>query len=487
MHVGSVRFYSIYNITIMMKRDVRVALDYAFKKGFQIHPEVIEILGGMEIENVDKVLKDIMQEKLRDGDFHISGSDLVRYLGLEIDEDIPTKHEILFDCTARLTMPVGVEGFSSLFKSRFKKLKSIMEQRPESKNLRNISNIQGTSEKDIYICGLVNEKTIKDNTFKLTLEDMTGTIEGFVAEPARETLKGLFLDQFVMVKVDRRGDDIRFIEIIQPDIPLHTSNHADNEVYAVLLSDLHIGSKYFMEREFREFLDWLASPDSYALKVRFVLVAGDIIDGVGVFPNQDKELVEKTTHKQLEKASELFSLIPDYIKVFISPGNHDPGRRALPQPAIPRDSAPNLWNKKNIFMLGNPALLSINSVKILMFHGQSIDDIVKGVTGMEYSHPADVMKGILRVRHLSPIFGSQTPIAPENEDLLVIEDIPDVFHAGHVHVTELDVYKGIKVINSGAWQRQTPFQLSVGQIPTPGIAVLFNLKTHQILLRNFLE
>lgn len=468
-----------------MKRSVRVALDYAFKKGFQIHPVVIDMLG--EVENVDKIIKDIIQEKLRDGDFHIGGDDLVRYLGLEVDENIPNKHEILFDCTARLTMAGGVEGFTSLFKSRFKKLKSIMGQRPEAKNLKNISNIQGGDEKDIYICGLVNEKIIKDNTFKLTLEDATGTVEGFVVDQARETLRELFLDQFVMVKVDRRGGDVRFIEIMQPDIPLHSLNHAVNEAYAVLLSDLHIGSKYFMEKEFREFLGWLSSPDSYALKVRFVLIAGDIIDGVGIFPNQDKELVEKTAHKQLEKAAELLSLIPDYIKVFISPGNHDPGRRALPQPAIPQGVAPSLWNKKNIFMLGNPATISVNGVKILMFHGQSIDDIVKGVSGMEYSHPADIMKGILRVRHLCPIFGSQTPIAPETEDLLVIESIPDVFHAGHVHVTELDVYKGIKVINSGAWQRQTPFQSSVGQIPTPGIAVLFNLKTHQIVLRNFLE
>lgn len=468
-----------------MRRNVKRALDYAFKKGFQIHPEVVEILGGVEDKNLDKIIKEIIREKSIDQDFHITGNDIIRYLGLEVDTNIQSKHEILFDCTARLTMPGESEGFDSLFKSRFQKLKNIMEQRPEAKNLRTISNIQNKDEQDSYVCGLVNNKVIKDNTFRLTVEDMTGTLEGFVADQARNTLRELFLDQFVMVKVDKQGGDVKFTDIIQPDVPLHSTNKGDSEAFAILLSDLHIGSKYFMEREFREFLDWLSSSDPYALKVRFILIAGDIIDGVGIFPDQDKELEEKTTYKQLEKAAELLSLIPDYIKVFISPGNHDPGRRALPQPAIPQGSAPNLWNKENIFMLGNPAMISVNNIKVLMFHGQSIDDIVKGVAGMEYAHPADVMRSILRARHLSPIFGSQTPIAPEKEDLLVIENIPDVFHAGHVHVTEIDVYKGVKVINSGAWQRQTPFQLRVGQVPTPGIAVLFNLKTHQVVLRDF--
>lgn len=468
-----------------MRRSIKTALDYAFKKGFQIHPEVIEILGGIDLKDVGKVIKDIMNEKLIDHDYHIDGRDLIKYLGLEVNENLQSEHEILFDCTARITMSEGVAGFTSLFKSRFEKLKKIIEERPEAKNIKSIASLQNKDEKSVYVCGLVNDKYIKDNVFRLTLEDLTGTVEGFVVDKARDTLKGLFLDQLVMVKVDKQNNDIKFTEIIQPDIPLRSSNHSDTEAFAVLLSDLHIGSKYFMEEEFKEFLEWLASPDPYARKVRFILIAGDIVDGVGIFPNQDKELNEQTISDQLEKAAQLFAPIPDYIKVFISPGNHDPGRRALPQPAIPPESGPGLWSRKNFYMLGNPAMIRLNGVKVLMFHGQSIDDIVKGVAGMEYSHPVEIMKNILRVRHLSPIFGSQTPIAPELEDLLVINDIPDVFHAGHVHVTEAGIYKGVKVINSGAWQRQTPFQLSVGQVPTPGIAILVNLKTHQIVFRDF--
>ena len=240
-----------------------------------------------------------------------------------------------------------------------------------------------------------------------------------------------------------------------------------------------------MEEEFSEFISWLSSPDPVARKVRFVLIGGDVVDGVGIYPNQDKELVCQTIEDQLKKMENLISKIPKNVKIFIMPGNHDPGRRALPQPAIPKKYHSGLWESENIVMVGNPAIISLNGVKVLMFHGQSIDDIVKTTPGLSYDSPTNVMKHLLRARHLSPIYGSQTPIAPEIEDLMVIEDIPDIFHVGHVHRAQLDMYKGILLINSGSWQNQTPFQASVGMTPNPGIALMVNLKTFQVLHQNY--
>ena len=131
-------------------------------------------------------------------------------------------------------------------------------------------------------------------------------------------------------------------------------------------------------------------------------------------------------------------------------------------------------------------MVSLNGVKVLMFHGQSIDDIVKITPGLSYDKPANVMKHLLKARHLSPIYGSQTPIAPEMEDHMVIENVPDIFHAGHVHRAELDMYRGVLVINSGCWQRQTPFQTSVGITPNPCIAFIVNLKTFRVLMSDYM-
>ena len=95
------------------------------------------------------------------------------------------------------------------------------------------------------------------------------------------------------------------------------------------------------------------------------------------------------------------------------------------------------------------------------------------------------MRRFLQARHLSPIYGSQTPIAPETEDMMVIDEVPDIFHAGHVHVVGFDMYRGVLILNSGAWQHQTPFQAGVGITPTTGMAVIVNLKTFKVYRKEF--
>ncbi len=63
----------------------------------------------------------------------------------------------------------------------------------------------------------------------------------------------------------------------------------------------------------------------------------------------------------------------------------------------------------------------------------------------------------------------------------MIDEVPDIFHVGHVHQAQLDTYRGVLLVNSGSWQRQTPFQASVGMVPNPGIAIMINLKTLQFV------
>lgn len=472
----------------MMRKDVNLALNYALNKGFQIHPNALKILENVDVKQLEKIIKEVVKEKTRQRLFLINQDDLETYLGIKDDEYLQNEHKILFEPTPNITTAEGVSGYNSLFASRFRKLKHIISNRPESRMLKTISSAKAAkSEDDMYVCGLVNSRSLERNISKLVLEDPTGSIEGIVFDDDLQKVVGTLLnDQFVMIRVSM-GKESGFIikDVILPDIPDHPPNRSETETYAVFLSDLHIGSKYFLEKEFSEFVSWLSSPDPIARKIRFILIGGDLVDGVGIYPNQDKELVCKTLDEQLKKTEELLEKIPKHIKIFIMPGNHDPGRRALPQPAIPKKYNSGLWEKENVFMVGNPSTISLNGVKVLMFHGQSIDDIVKTTPGMEYAHPANVMKHLLKARHLSPIYGSQTPIAPEKEDLMVIEDVPDIFHVGHVHIVELDMYRGVLVLNSGAWQKQTPFQVSVGQTPTPGMAVLVNLKNFKVYTKDF--
>ncbi|RMW35760.1 MAG: DNA-directed DNA polymerase II small subunit [Nitrosopumilus sp.] len=471
-----------------MKKELSFALNYALNKGFQIHPDAFKILENVDVKKLEKIIKEIVREKTKQKLFQINQDDLETYLGIKDDPSLKNEVKVLLDPTDKITTGEGVKGYNALFSSRFNKLKRIVSDRPEARMLKSLTFVKNERSKDdMYVCGLVTARNSERSVTKLVLEDPSGSLEGIIFDTElQKTADTLLVDQFVMARVSV-GKNSGFIikDLIFPDIPDQATNKSESEAYAVFLSDLHIGSKYFMEEELTEFFSWISSPDPIAKKIRFILIGGDLVDGVGIYPNQNKELVCQTIEEQLKKVEDLIDQIPKNIKVIIMPGNHDPGRRALPQPAIPKKYNSGLWERENVIMVGNPAVVSLNGVKVMMFHGQSIDDIVKTTPGLSYDKPTNVMKHLLRARHLSPIYGSQTPIAPEMQDLMVIENIPDIFHVGHVHKAQLDMYKGILLVNSGSWQKQTPFQASVGMTPNPGIALLVNLKTFQVFHQNY--
>jgi DNA polymerase II small subunit len=471
-----------------MNYNVTLALNYALTKGFQIHPDALKILQDVDTKQLQRIIKDLVKEKAHQKNYLINQDDLETFLGIKEEADLKVDYKILSDPSLKITSAEGINGYNSLFSSRFAKLKKIISSRPESKMVKSSALIIGSkTNEDVYVCGLVSERISERNITKLVLDDPTGSIEIIVFDnELQKTADSLLNDQFVMARI-ATGKNGGFItkDLIVPDIPDHQANRSESETYVVFLSDLHIGSKFFMEDEFKEFVSWLSSPDPIARKIHFIVIGGDLVDGVGIYPNQDKELLQQTIEEQLEKTNELLSQIPKHIKVFIIPGNHDPGRRALPQPAIPEKYHPPLWDHENFVMLGNPSTVSLNGVKVMIFHGQSIDDIVKTTPGLSYDKPADVMRHLLMARHVSPIFGSQTPIAPELEDMMVVDEIPDILHVGHVHVVDLDMYRGVLLVNSGAWQSQTLFQASVGITPTPGLAVIVNLKNFKVFYKDF--
>jgi len=473
---------------LILKKDVSYALNYALNKGFQIHPNALKILEDIDAKELKRIIKEIVREKTRQKRFLIDQDDLETVLGIKEDQSIENEHRVLFDPSPKVTSAEGVSGFNALFSNRFSKLKRIVSNRPEAKMLKSIASVIATkSNNDMYVCGLVLERNSERNVTKLLIDDASGSLETIVFDKnLQKTANQLLIDQFVMlrVRIGKNGDFITR-DVIVPDVSDHFSNRSETEAYAVFLSDLHVGSKYFMKKEFDDFISWLSSPDPIARKVRFMILGGDVVDGVGIYPNQDKELECLTVEEQLEKLEAILTKIPKNIKVFIVPGNHDPGRRALPQPSFPKKYNQSLRKHENFFLIGNPSLVSLNGVKVLIYHGQSIDDIVKTTPGLSYDDPTKVMRQLLKSRHLSPIYGSQTPIAPETEDMMVIDEIPDIFHVGHVHVVGFDMYRGVLLINSGTWQKQTPFQASIGLSPTPGLAVLVNLKTFKVYYHDF--
>ena len=111
----------------------------------------------------------------------------------------------------------------------------------------------------------------------------------------------------------------------------------------MLLSDLHVGSKKFLSKELTRVFDWLnlriGAPNQreIAERTKYLVICGDVVDGIGVYPRQEHELAITDLYEQYKEAAKYIGMIPDHIETVILPGNHDPVRQALPQPQIPRD------------------------------------------------------------------------------------------------------------------------------------------------------
>lgn len=408
-------------------------------------------------------------------------------------EEIESNIEIVNDPSSRIK-PVGVNGFSELFKNRYEKLIKILRERPEARSL--VSTQRVNMEKGVSrVAGLVySKRPTKSGSIELIIDDASGKLSALaVSESAKKAVNETVPDQCVMIEVEGKGERLVLKNLIQPDIPKRVFSTSKKTAYAVFLSDLHIGSNKFLDGAFTRFLDWLnganqidALDEEIIRRLKYVIIGGDVVDGVGVFPNQEYELSENNVFKQYQMVANRLASIPPHLQMLIVPGNHDSTRQALPQPMIPRKYAGPLYELKNVTMLGDPSLIRLNGVSILIYHGRSLDDVMAMGPGLSYEKPTDAMKVLLKARHLAPTFGSRTPIAPEEEDYLVIEDVPDIFHTGHVHSVGVDSYKGTLMINSGTWQAQTGYQKNLGIMPRPGLVPIVNLATLEVHLREFL-
>ncbi|HZD43270.1 MAG TPA: metallophosphoesterase, partial [Methanomicrobiales archaeon] len=247
---------------------------------------------------------------------------------------------------------------------------------------------------------------------------------------------------------------------------------------ALLISDIHVGSDTFLEKEWNRFADWVQDSD-----VTYLLVAGDLVDGIGIYPNQEEELIIKDIYEQYDVLGKMLSDLPSHLRIILSPGNHDAVRAAEPQPAISK----NLTAKfpSNCLFVENPCFLNIQGVRFLMYHGRSIDDMIGLIPGASYAQPEQMMVEMLERRHLALTYGKRTSLAAMRQDNLVIDPIPEVLHTGHVHTSGLTRYRGVLGINAGAWQSQTAFQKQMNIHPTPARAVVLDLMSLEPQILDF--
>lgn len=407
-------------------------------------------------------------------------------------KDIDSEIEIHFDITGNSITEGKLSDIKSFFNSRLSKIRNLMIE-GRSLPRRPISNAEAyrnrqrysSSEYEITIVGLVSEpRWAKSGNLMFMIEDETTQIQCLLkppsgSNPLHAALDGLMNDDVVGVSgyfIGDRTDLFISSNIHMPPLPRRAKNaaSADEAVSAAFLSDVHVGSKTFLGPQWEKMIHWFQN-DPLAKTIKYFVLSGDGVDGVGIYPGQERHLAITDLFKQYGELANLLSGLPDWVDVIILPGNHDAVRPAEPQPALDPEVQQDY---SDAVFVGNPCDFSLHGVRILSYHGKSIDDFVAGLRSVTYAKPEMAMRSMLERRHLAPSWGGKTPLSPEPEDSMVIGTIPDIFVTGHVHGQFIGDHKGTTIVHSSTWQDQTDYQRMLGFQPKPCILTVINLHTH---------
>ena len=398
------------------------------------------------------------------------------------------------------TSKIEVSNFVKYFRNRFIEMKRILQNHSDLDNLISINKISG-SRQGISILGMISDKSItKNKNIVFEAEDLTGKIKVLINKDKKEIYEKaeeISLDSVMGFKGSGNSEIFFANEIIFPEAVLPEKKKSPEEEYALFIGDLHFGSKLFLKRNFLRFLDYLNGdlPNTPEVsKIKYLFLVGDLVTGVGNYPNQEKDLEITDLEEQFLGLASLLKTIRKDIKIIVSPGNHDGVRLMEPQPPLDEKYAWPLYNMENVILTSNPCNVNIgargnfNGFNVLTYHGFSYpyyaNTISKLIQKRAMNSPEEIMKYLLKNRHLAPAHTS-TQYFPFEEDGLLIKEIPDIFVSAHTHKCGISNYNNILLISISCWEAMTPYQEKFGNEPDHCKVPMVNLKTRSVRILDF--
>ena len=378
-----------------------------------------------------------------------------------------------------------INDFASLIQSRYNKLAHIIEctsfGRPST-----IASSKNRHNTTVRLIGIIYEVRVsKNGNILLTIEDMSGTTTVLVNKNSEYITWQFIRDEVIGLQgqFNEKGDMFFPSRIVRPEIPRdHRWEPMDTSSKVLLMSDLHMGSKMFQKTGWKNTMDWLKSHHDIE-NVNYVIIPGDVVDGVGVYPDQVDDLEQTDIYDQYKTLAESLKEIPDGINVVISPGNHDAVRLAEPQP---------IWKKcftedfdSSITMVGNPISFEIEGKRFYSYHGKGIDQLVSTIREVTYDDPTVAMMYMAKFRHFCPTYGGKVPLCPEKIDYLCMDKVPDAIVAGHVHKSQSAIYNGVRLIQCGCEMGQSDFQAQHNLVPDVCQTPILSMKNGVVKFYDF--
>ncbi len=401
-----------------------------------------------------------------------------------------------------------VKDFVAHYKHRYEFMKTLLQQRTDLQDVISLSRaLKREIMEEVSVIGMVYDKDYTANGNLLyTLEDPTGSLKLLINKNNQKLFEmgeKICPDEIIGLKGKIKNKMIFCDQVFFPDVPQSKGSLpcTSEEVYAAFISDIHFGSKKFLQEEFLRFVSWIngevgtEKQRALALRVKYIFVLGDIVAGVGVYPGQEKDLALLDIREQYQLGASLFGKIRKDVQIIMCPGNHDAVRASEPQPPLERDYAEPLCQLPNLHLVTNPCYVNIHQSKdfpgftVLMYHGGSFHYYIDNVPALRINrardNPGQVLRLLLQKRHLAPAHHASVYLPTSDSDTLIIHKVPDILVSGDMHRSDLSDYNGVKVINCSCWESKTEYQEKTGNNPDPCKVPLYSLQTREVKIFDF--
>jgi DNA polymerase II small subunit len=460
-------------------------------KGFLLDREVLEFLSEKSEEEVVGVVDRLIKEGVKERVVTLG------HLGFLKNEERKVESssvELLSDIKF-LSRGVEVRDFVQHFRGRYEVLRDRLGGKVDGlSSLRRIGRSSGVYGIVVMVVG---KRVTKNGNLLIEVEDLTGRSVVLVNKENGDLFRvaeNLMLDDVVAFKVSGSSDMLFANDVVSPEVELESERFGDEDYYVAFSGDLHVGSSDFLEGNFLRFVSWLNGEvgderqKALALKVKYLVLTGDLVDGVGVYPGQERWLGIKNMRGQYRKVADLFGRIRGDVEIVVCAGQHDAVWVGEPQRGVSEKWAKGLYEMGNLKIVPNPSLVDVGGFKVLMYHGASINRFIDEMDDVrvEFGHrsPTRVVREMLKRGHLAPTHGLMDYV-PCESDPLVIDKVPDIIATGDQHRAEVDSYNNVLMVASSCWQSVTPFEEKVGNVPDPCKVPLFNLKNREVKVLDF--
>lgn len=385
---------------------------------------------------------------------------------------------------------IEIRDFISYFRYRFEVLRDFLIKRNDINNLTSIRRI-GRENGFFSIIGMVYSKRItKNKNLLIEVEDLTGRIIVLINRENKQLFeqgKELLLDDIVCFKCNGSSKMLFVSDIFYPDSCLNREILGSKDEFVAFVSDFHVGSSDFLEGNLMRFISWLngevgdSRQKAMALKVKYLVLAGNGVDGVGVYSGQEKFLKIKGILGQYKKLADILGQIRKDVEIIVCPGRHDAVWTGEPQPKVDKKWCSELIDIENLKFVSNPCVLNIDDLKFFIYSGGSIDNFRSLLSKGKDKKINEIIGEILKRRHLAPVYSEMDIIVSKEKDDLILRDVFDVFVLGGQGILDIGSYNNILTISNSCWKKGMKNFGKVDYCKVP----IFNLKNREVKVLDF--